>query len=391
MKNRIAIVISLAFMLVTMISNTVCAADQSLSFRNDAITLTAPEYYELYGNDSYPEYHDIGYRYCAETIFDSDYSTDGEFIYFCCQYVYFDLDAVSGSTKDEASSIEWFRDNRDCIEAYLDNERIVSLGEEDPEFIKSDVSDEGWIRVECEDYNTGDTYLYMSASENNDVFRFVFYQKWDSDDERKILSEKDLNESDRIIQSFNDVGDYGQEVIEAFDEAEYEQDSFDFADILIGVVLVGIALFRTAVDRKKKKSQDVTSKGKGTTSLGVEVPESFMDIELEEIGDADDDAGTGEIQIDYAGDEGIGDNQIELIIKEKEQGFADVIRSAIHSDKKSVRRSVDGDEMLRYECSYEESLKTMYRSGFMTKAEMDEMLRKHREREATGKRRRGRT
>ncbi len=312
---------------------------------------------ELYDENLYTYYSDdencVGYT----NIFKSYPSND---INIYCDYFFIksdmDYETITGKKDNDIIPNADFREIKQYIKEYYSVDKVER---DNPEYIASNDMEGGWLRYKCNTDMEDDTaYLYVNACAGA-VYRLIYICDYDTDEDR---TQKILEESDAIAASFNDEGALAERVFNEFldEEAEYaeedmgdeeyddeyyddeyfedDDDDFDWEIILAVIGIVASVLFKI---KEKEKDDD---------AWGAEC--SNDDIECV----------AAEDEQEYVERE---DNERD------NEGSIDASDSVIEADAQFAKP-------VRYSSNYEESLKTLLKSGILTKKEYEEMVRKKR-------------
>ena len=378
MKKLTAIVCSLIIMMVPMSSFATLekydTCGGKLSFKADTVF---NYYVEPFGT-IFAEYlvdYDIG----RETLFElenNDTRLRDDNIRIRAKYIY-----CSSGLKDT--------EKRDLISEYIDEEHWATVLDEEPTIITNNKGNLEWLRLKCCWEEDGDFYAYMCPIKD-EVIALVILDSGDEESTNRIMEKSDLEIAESLVKSFKDKG-YAEEELERYYDGDYEDlgdddSDFDLVFAILPLILSLIPIITAKFSNKEKKKEKGetftfnTFNGETVeieTPFGVEDDSDDYEDEITEI------VAENEEKIIEDDDEEIIEEDEEIIEEEtiayeKETGIEEnnIVENEIEIASYPI--SYDSkDDKQSYNSDYEKGLKSLYKSGIMTKKEFDEMLKKY--------------
>lgn len=381
MKKLTAIICSLIIMMVPMSSFATLekydTCGGKLSFKADTVF---NYYVEPFGTifAEYLDDYDIG----SETLFElenNDTRLRDDNIRIRAKYIY-----CSSGLKDT--------EKRDLISEYIDEEHWATVLDEEPTIITNNKGNLEWLRLKCCWEEDGDFYAYMCPIAD-EVIALVILDSGDEESTNRIMEKRDLEIADSLVKTFKDKG-YAKEGLGRYNDGDYEdseEDDSDFDAILAILTFVATVIpFIIGKDankgKKKKKNETFTFNTFNGETVEIETPFGTEDNE-----DDSDDYENEITEIVAENEEKIIEDDEEEIIEEdeeiieeetiayeKETGIEEnnIVENEIEIASYPI--SYDSkDDKQSYSSDYEKGLKSLYKSGIMTKKEFDEMLKKY--------------
>ena len=316
-------------------------------------------YQEPYGT-IYSELVLDDYEYGYEELF----SLENDDIRIRCEYLY-----VNGENHKKITSkkqaLKMFNENKEFLNEAFNNDHEVTVVDEEPFYIKSDKKSGDWLRIKCFWEVDGDTYIYLNAISDT-VYRIIIVDGGDSAISNRVLTKADFSIVDEIVKTYKDTG-YAKQQLESYHEGDYEDfdedDGFDSVETMFSIGIAFLGVISSALGIKSKKSGKKSDKNKG-----VKINIGGREVELET--PFDDEETNRDVDIINSEDEqSINDDEEESIVEIESEDLEYSSNEDIevqYIEKKSSNTR-----------SYEDGLRALYKSGIMTRQELNEMLNKY--------------
>lgn len=365
----------------------VAAADmERTSMHHGRIFVDVPKDLELWKYDEY----DIMYfsKYCVNSVFTLDNEDTDFHIFF--DYVLSD-DYMFDEVRNKRTANQMFNAEVDKIEYVLEEQYGVGLYDDSKKYIKSSSNSDNWLRLRCEYEEEYDTYVYVNET-NSKAIRMFLVRNNNGDE----ISKEQLELADAVVTSFHDKASYIDELYTYYDPNHVELDPI-YICLCLFVFVISIFLKLLVHSKKDIKLANKNDKGHipayNYSTVFRETEEIQENQDEQDIEYYEEDEEFNKNEENNIEEESIDSESLEQEAVQDEEGVEQYIGEVDSRpkesmtkvknqkvnliDKKLVRTNDNEIETVKYPCTYEEGLKELYKSGILTKKELDEMLRKY--------------